>query len=97
MLSFIKQNSVNLSEYSLSILLINLALSKKSKALFNSIHWLLHCEMCNEDNDAQIRDYYTQVYNKLMSEGQVSVPEFVKDINSAIDLRKRLVALSGYL
>jgi hypothetical protein len=53
--------------------------------------------MCNEDNDAQIREYYTQVYNKLMSEGQLSVPEFVKDMNSAIELRKRLVALSGYL
>ena len=77
--------------------MINLAVRKQSKALFNSIHWLLHCEMCNEDNDAQIREYYTQVYNKLMSEGQLSVPEFVKDMNSAIELRKRLVALSGYL
>lgn len=67
------------------------------KTLFNNIHWHLHCEQNNNDNPEKVRNYFKKIYTEFMETGERVAPEFINDVKSALELRNKVITLSGYI
>lgn len=67
------------------------------EALAHSFFWHLQLEACNEENEVEVRNYFTEVFEDLKTELEAESPTVYQDIMSAVELRDKLLAASNYV